>query len=186
MNNKIQEYIFDPYNAEKNFEVGCAYDIQGHVASSVSFYLRAAELSEDNNLTYEALIKVALGFKKQEDRLFSIKSLLYHAINTCPTRPEAFWLLSQIYELGNEWHEAHNAICQAEYFIDNAIPTRTDIGYKEKYAILFQKGVTVWYVGGRDEARKIFNQLLTDYDMTPAYVENTKSNLKIIQGGDFT
>ena len=75
MNNKIQEYIFDPYNAEKNFEVGCAYDIQGHVASSVSFYLRAAELSEDNNLTYEALIKVALGFKKQGDRLFSIKSL---------------------------------------------------------------------------------------------------------------
>ena len=44
MNNKIQEYIFDPYNAEKNFEVGYTYDLEGHIASAVSFYLRTAEL----------------------------------------------------------------------------------------------------------------------------------------------
>lgn len=186
MGTKLHNYILDPYNAEKNFELGYWYDVQGHVASSVSFYLRTAELSEDKDLIYEALIRVALGSKKQGNRLYTTKSLLYHAINTRPTRPEAFWILSQVYELGSEWHEAHNAICQAEYFIDNAVPTRTNIGYEGKYVIFFQKGVTVWYVGGRDEARKIFNELLTDYDMTPAYIENTKSNLKIIQGGDFT
>mgnify|MGYP000323981888 CR=1 FL=1 len=46
MNNKIQEYIFYPYNAEKNFEVGYWYDTQGHVASSVSFYLRTSHLEK--------------------------------------------------------------------------------------------------------------------------------------------
>lgn len=182
MNSKIQEYIFDPYNAEKNFELGYWYDSQGHVASSVSFYLRAAELSDDDNLIYEALIRIALGFKKQGDRLFSIKSLLYHAINTCPTRPEAFWLLSQIYELNKEWHEAHNAICQAEHFIGSAIPTRTDIGYEGEYVVLFQKAVTIWYVGGRDKARQMFSSLLKSHEMTPNYVNDTYRNLRSTRG----
>jgi len=182
MNSKLQEYIFDPSNAEKNFELGYWYDAQGHVASSLSLYLRAAELSEDNDLTYEALIRIVLGFKKQGDRLFSIKSLLYHAINTCPTRPEAFWLLSQIYELGNEWHEAHNAICLAEEFMVNHKPTRSDIGYEGDYVVLFQKAVTIWYIGGRDDARRMFKELLANYDMSPTFIENTNRNLKTIKG----
>ena len=182
MNNKIQEYIFDPYNAEKNFEVGYTYDLEGHIASAVSFYLRTAELSNDDNLTYEALIKAALGFKKQGYRLFSTKSLLYHAINLCPTRPEPFWILSQVYELNVEWHEAHNAICQAEYYVDNAIPTRTYIGYEGKYVILFQKAVTIWYIGGRDDARRMFGELLKNYEMSTQYVNDTYKNLKLTKG----
>lgn len=182
MNNKIQEYIFDPYNAEKNFELGYWYDSQGHVASSVSFYLRTVELSKDDNLIYEALIRIALGFKKQGDRLFSIKSLLYHAINTCPTRPEAFWLLSQIYEINSEYHEAHNAICQAEYYINNAVPTRTYIGYEGEYVILFQKAVTIWYIGGRDEARSMFGSLLKNHTMSPTYINDTYKNLRLTKG----
>ena len=180
--NVLHAYVIDPHHPEKNFNLGCLYDFEGHSASALSFYLRTAELSPDHDLVYEALIRAALGFKKQGRRIFSTKSLLYHAINVRPQRPEAYWILSLVYELGGEWHEAHNAICLAEEFIPNKKPTRSDIGYVDDYVVLFQKAVTVWYIGGRDDARRMFNELLVNYKMIPAYIEDTKRNLKTIKG----
>jgi Flp pilus assembly protein TadD len=182
MKNKIHDYIFDPHNPKINFEVAYSYDVEGHIASALSFYLRAAELSNNKDLIYESLIRAGLGFKKQGGRLFSAKSLLYHAINTRPNRPEAYWVLSQLYEQGGEWHEAHNAICIAEAFLKNKKPTITNIGYEGDYVTIFQKAVTIWYVGGRDDARKMFNELLTKYKMTPAYIADTKKNIETIKG----
>lgn len=179
---KLHDYIFDPHNPEKNFEIGYCYDALGHSAAALSFYLRTAELSEDKDLIYESLIRAGLGFKKQGGRIFSAKSLLFHAINTQPHRPEAYWILSHLYEQGSEWHEAHNAICIAEAFLKNKKPTRTDIGYEGDYVTIFQKAVTIWYVGGRDDARRIFNELLIENKMTPAYIADTKKNLKVIKG----
>jgi tetratricopeptide (TPR) repeat protein len=180
--NVLHAYVIDPHHPEKNFNLGCLYDFEGHSASALSFYLRTAELSPDPDLVYEALIRAALGFKKQGRRIFSTKSLLYHAINVRPQRPEAYWILSLVYELGGEWHEAHNAICLAEEFIPNKKPTRSDIGYVDDYVVLFQKAVTIWYIGGRDDARRMFNELLVNYKMIPAYIEDTKRNLKTIKG----
>ena len=180
--NTLHSYIMDPFNAEKNFELGVLYDNEGHTASALSFFLRTAELSDDKDLVYESLIKCALGFKEQGDRIYSAKSLLYHAINTCPQRPEAYWILAQIYEQKGEWHEAHNAICLAEEFMVNHKPTRSDIGYEGDYVVLFQKAVTIWYIGGRDDARRMFRELLANYDMSPTFIENTNRNLKTIKG----
>lgn len=112
--NVLHAYVIDPHHPEKNYNLGCLYDFEGHSASALSFYLRTAELSDNPDLVYEALIRAALGFKKQGRRIYSTKSLFYHAINVRPQRPEAYWLLSLVYELAGEWHEAHNAICLAE------------------------------------------------------------------------
>lgn len=180
--NVLHAYVIDPHHPEKNFNLGCLYDFEGHSASALSFYLRTAELSDNPDLVYEALIRAALGFKKQGRRIFSTKSLLYHAINVRPQRPEAYWILSLVYELAGEWHEAHNAICLAEEFIPNKKPTRSDIGYVGDYVVLFQRAVTIWYVGGRDEARAMFGNLLKNYTMTPEYVADTYKNLRTIKG----
>jgi hypothetical protein len=52
----------------------------------------------------------------------------------------------------------------------------------DDYVVLFQKAVTIWYIGGRDDARRMFNELLVNYKMIPAYIEDTKRNLKTIKG----
>ena len=69
MKNKIHDYIFDPHNPKINFEVAYSYDVEGHIAAALSFYLRAAELSNNKDLIYESLIRAGLGFKKQGGRL---------------------------------------------------------------------------------------------------------------------
>ena len=61
--------------------------------SAVSYYLRAAERTDEILLKYESLIRAALCFERQGSRNFTVKGLIQHAISTCPTRPEAYFYL---------------------------------------------------------------------------------------------
>ena len=61
----LEEFIKDPLNPAKNFNLGLCYDIEGHTASAASFYLRCAEYSYDNDLSYESLLRLASCLGKQ-------------------------------------------------------------------------------------------------------------------------
>jgi len=47
------------------------------------------------------------------------------------------------------------------------------------YCLLFEKGVAAWWISRKDEAVKIFNDLLA-YDLTPEYRESVVRNLASI------
>jgi tetratricopeptide (TPR) repeat protein len=72
MNKTFQELLnsyssntVDPYS---NLELGQYYDNLGQSASALSFYLRAAELTEDPNLAYDCLVRNALLIEKLQRR----------------------------------------------------------------------------------------------------------------------
>ena len=53
---KLNQYIIDPRKDICNFELACSYfDIQQY-ASAISYYLRCAELSKNEDLVYESLL----------------------------------------------------------------------------------------------------------------------------------
>ena len=68
MDNILKNFIDNPYHPETNFVFGEQYYQEGHKAAALSLFLRAAEYGFDKDLTYEALIKVALCLKEIEGR----------------------------------------------------------------------------------------------------------------------
>ena len=96
--NELIEFSLDTENAEKNYQLARFYEEQGHTAPAHSYYLRGAERTENKDLAYQALIRASFCYKEQGSRDLSEKNLLENALNLIPTRPEAYYFLSLIYE----------------------------------------------------------------------------------------
>ena len=180
----IEEYVLDPNNAEKNFEIARAYDHLGQFASAVSFYIRTAERTEDTLLKYECLILAALCFEKQGTRKFTVKGLLQHAVAIQPKRPEGYYLLSLFYENENNDGKWFNSYLMASIGMEcsdfeDLVPLRNKV-YPGKHAIYFQKGHSAWWCGLREESQAIF------LDLYATHLENDNiraavfNNLKIM------
>ena len=105
MKQEIINLVHDPKNSLLNFKIGKLYDDMGQLSSAVSYYLRAAEFSQDNLVSYESLLKISQCFVKQGNRLHTCKAALLRAISLMPKRPEAYFLLSKVYEAMQEWHD---------------------------------------------------------------------------------
>ena len=69
----LNKYSLDTENPEYNFNLALEYDKLGQTASAISFYLRAAERSEDLKLSYIALLKMGVCFEKQGGRTQTVK-----------------------------------------------------------------------------------------------------------------
>lgn len=183
MDNLIK-FINNPYNPEINFWLGYEYDLEGHKAAAISYYLRAAEYSTDKDLAYEALIKIALCLKHIGKRQQSVKNAILNAINCIPTRPEAWYFLSSYLEDIQNRKESYTASCMSELYKDNYKPVLTDIGY---YTFIpqFQKAVTTWWVGNCDEARYLFEDLLKNHTLTDEHTRLVHKNLAGLKGERF-
>ena len=57
--NKIEEYILDPDEPTNSFAVGYEYELIGQYASAMGYYLKCAELTDDDKLAYECLLRKA-------------------------------------------------------------------------------------------------------------------------------
>lgn len=150
------QYANDPTNANKNFQLAKSYDIIGQTASALSFYIRAAERTEDKLLEYESIIRAALCCEKQEKRRFTVKSLLQRAITVLPRRPEAYYLLSKIHEkidASGHWFESHLIACQALEFCDFNCEIIPDLDYRGKIYLEVQEANSAWYCGINDYSR---------------------------------
>lgn len=177
----VKEYIVDPNNAELNFNVAVCYDNIGQMASAVSYYLRAAERTDEILLKYESLIRAALCFERQGSRNFTVKGLIQHAISTCPTRPEAYFYLGRHYESIQEWHECFLIASIGETVADkNPESLRTQIDYPGFYGITFLKSVSSWWCGLCDDSRKTLEELIKDPTIAPEYRTLCINNLSKI------
>ena len=54
---QIYKYVDNPLSPEINFNTGLHYEAIGQTAAALSFFLRCAELTDDQTLAYEALLK---------------------------------------------------------------------------------------------------------------------------------
>jgi tetratricopeptide (TPR) repeat protein len=174
----IVDLSHDPFNPKLNFYVAQEYERLNQTASAVSFYLRTAEYGKDTHpsLVYASLLKLAECFEHQHDRLHTVSNALLQAIAYLPYRPEGYFLMARYHERQQNWQECYT---WAEMGLHQQTPPLpVDVGYTE-YALAFEKAVSAWWVGRKDESVLLFKQLL-EKDLTPEYRIAVQDNLNRI------
>lgn len=180
----LVEYINNPEDVEINFLLARHYHDIGQTASAVSYYLRCAERTDSTDLQYECLIHAATCFDSQGKRNLTVRGLLQHGIVICPTRPEAYWMLSRIYEndhsFKDHWMNAYTIASMGMFCYADSKPLRHSTGFPGLYALKFQKAVNAWWAGLCDEARVLFEELRNQPELNSYYMDLVKSNIKNI------
>ena len=64
---KLDAYVDDTENAVKNFELALEYEKLEQYASAISYFLRASEITKNNNFEYESLIHMGICFDRMQD-----------------------------------------------------------------------------------------------------------------------
>ena len=162
MNNLI-EFSLDTENAEKNYNLAVWYENQKQYAPAHTYYLRAAERSTDDLLSYKALIRSSFCYKAQGSRDGTEKIALENAMNLLPQRPEAYYYLSLLYERKKEWQNSYSYAnlglqCYNQEIEEIDIPE-----YMGKYLLIFQKAVAAWWWGKGMECRELLHSLVNNY-----------------------
>jgi len=182
MKELLHQYLTEPKNSNICFKLGWEYEKIGQTASAVSFYLRSTEFGTDTKQNYEALIRIALCFTKQGNRIFTIKGFLLRAITLIPNRPEGYYLLSQTYQNNREWQEAYTMAVIGESFGLDKTKSITNLTYPGNWVFLFQKAVNGWQIGLFDESLWILRKLNQNTEVTDEYKDIIKNDLAFLGG----
>lgn len=178
--NLITELSKDPFNPELSTTIGYEYEKIGQTASAVSFYLRTAEYGYYSHPehVYASLLRSSDCFEGQKNRTNTVLNLILKAIAFIPSRPEAWFKLSQYYERNKKWQESYTAAEVGLTFSKEKIPPLPlSVDYLDEYVLTFQKAVAAWWVGRKDESNQLLNHLST-LEMAPIYTNAVMLNLK--------
>lgn len=179
MQTELIKFINDPFDAEKVFWLAEKYYNKGHTASALTYYLRVTEYSKDDNLVYEALLKAGLCLQKQNNRVHSTEGVYLQAISYLPKRPEAYFLLSRLYEENKKWNESYMLASVALSTCDfDSEPLKTSVEYFNKHVFTFEKAVCAWWMGRLDESLELFLEL-RDKGLPNHYTTSIENNLKL-------
>lgn len=174
----LKTYIENPKDSNINFKLGRKYEDIGQTAAAAGYYLRSVEFGYDNNRIYEALLRIALCFEKQGNRVFTIKGILLRAISLLPKRPEAYFLLSRVYERNKDWQESYTTSIIGYTLATDEPNTTTDVEYPNKWVFLFEQAVSGWWIGLHDESLYLFRKLKKEYNLPFIYKNAVENNLK--------
>jgi hypothetical protein len=170
----------DPLNPEKNFAVAVEYEKLNQTASAVGFYLRAAEYGYESHpsIAYASLLRISICIEGQKDRNWSVSNVILQAIAYLPARPEAYFLMSRFYERSTQWQECYAFACMGLMFSNQEfLPLPTFVDYEGEYCLLFEKAVSAWWIGRKDESLKILNELKDREDISMTYKVAIMRNL---------
>ena len=169
---KLQEFIFNPFFSTNNFKLAEYYFENGHFASALSFYLRSAEFSKDDDEIYESLLLVAKSLDKIGKRTEVLKGLWLNAVAFAPERPEAYLFLSQLCEYQKKFHESYSYAIIGLQNKNNAKKISVNVGYENEYQLVFQKAVISWGIGRFQQSRDLFADLVKNSDKLNDYYKN--------------
>jgi len=181
---RVENFVLDPFNANTNFELGEFYFNQGHTASALAFYLRAAEYGKVDDDIYESLLMVAKCLAKQGKRATTEKGLWLNAATFAPSRPEAYLFLSEWSESNNQYHEAYMYAVMGLEKAANAKSITSNVGYIDTYQLEFQKAVLAWWIGRSQESRDEFIKLVNKGDkLNTKYKNLVQTNITSLGSG---
>lgn len=162
MHKELLEYATDPKNPASNLALASWYEAAGHLSPACSFYLRCAELTKDEDVAYECLLRLQSCYGRLGNRDYTCEGLLKSALNLRPRRPEAYFLLSQFYEGKKNWMDAY-LYASLGWGLADKSSSRSEFGYESEYVLLFQKAVAAWWCGKPKESRALFRKLKDRY-----------------------
>ncbi len=177
---QVYKYIDAPLHPGVNFDTGLYYESIGQTAAALSFFLRCAELTDNDLLAYEALLKTYRCMASQERRPIWEKEQLMIATTLRPDRPEAYFLLSQWHSHREQWTEAHYYAVTAQKICDfDCKPLGSDVGYVGHWGLKFQEAFVCWWRGQREHSIKLWKELYNDSSIdNPEYFTIILNNLK--------
>lgn len=184
MQTSIDSLIVDlsanPFDPILSLEIAEAYLAIGQTASAVSFYLRTAEYGYKSHPleVYASLLKASKCFEHQTNRKHTVLNLALKAAAYMPQRPEAYLVLTRWYELDKKWQESYTYSEIGLYFSQNQqeeLPVEVD--YPGEYVLRFQKAVSAWWVGRKDECFELFQELIKE-DIADIYRTAIMNNLQ--------
>ncbi len=184
LENLLTTFSVNTENDENNFQLALWYENNGHTAPALSYYLRCAERTEDNDLAYESLIRGSYCYEKQGTRDMTSKALLQQALVLLPNRPEAYFLLSRYSKRRQWWQDTYIYADTAIRICDfDSKPLRTNVEYPGKYGLLFEKQIAAWWWGKGDEARALLQEMKNNYQLNEEYYSMVQNNLMQMGSG---
>jgi hypothetical protein len=183
--NELIEFSLDTENAGKNYVLARWYENQGHNAPAHTYYLRAAERAEDNNLAYQALIRASFCHNNQGSREGTEKILLENALTLLPERPEAYYFLSLLYERKQERQNAYIYPHLGLNHYRDDFETLDIPEFQGKYLLIFQKAVAAWWWGKGMECRELLHSLVDEYwnEMDETHKVSVENNITRLGSG---
>jgi hypothetical protein len=146
--------------------------------------LRCAERADDL-LAYESLLWSHLCYEKQGTRDATARTLLQHAVNLLPTRPEAYFLLATFHRKREQWSDSYSVSHQGLTFLEkNLEPLRNSIGYVGEFALIYEKAVSGWWWGKGNETRKLLQDIKNNYELPEKYEKSVQELLMTYGVGD--
>tara|TARA_R110000744_G_scaffold169383_2_gene287243 strand:- start:322 stop:897 length:576 start_codon:yes stop_codon:yes gene_type:complete len=178
LKNLLHNYINSPLDPYTNMELGLEYEKIGQGAAALSFFLRTAELTYEDNpkLAYCCIIKNWKQLNNTTRRPNEEKSQLETAIAFLPKRPEAYYHLSTLYSKEKLWKKAYMHSCLGLEFT-NVTSLPYDVYYPGDYMLLFQKALSSWYLGQRKESAKLWQKLSGMSDVSQYHMKIIQQNM---------
>lgn len=184
---EINEYIKNPSSALANMDLARWYEKQGHYSPACGLYLRAAEFSESIAISYECMIRLYYCYAELGNREYTCENVLKTALNMRPKSPEAYFLLSQLYERKSNWMDSY-IYASIGLQVSDCTPSELRFGssYNHEYMLVFQKAVAAWWYGRTDESRLILRNMLDDYGstMNKNYINLVQNNISRLGSGN--
>jgi len=176
-NDPVVAYALDTENAQRNYELAQWYHKQQQTASAITYYLRAADRTDDLLLAYECLLHMASCFNTQKNRNYTVKGLYQHAINLLPKRPEAYFLYARFDEWNKMYVDGYTTANLGLTFCDFDIEPLSTVDYPGKYGLIFEKAVCSYWWGKSKECRELFLDLKNNYELDETHYISVGDNL---------
>jgi len=184
----LEHFICDPSDNLNKFWLGYEYEKKGHCSSAMGYYLSCAENTDDDLLAYECLLRKALSFRKMTGREAHVRNSLQLAISLLPSRPEAYYLMSTVYEITQDrrdedkWQQTYcwARVGEKVAYNFNKEPLLTDVGYEGRFMFELQQAVSQWWIGRFSCSKNMFKKLLDTPSLPDNYRSLVLDNLKAL------
>jgi hypothetical protein len=176
-NDPLVAYAIDTENPQRNYDLARWYHAQKQTASAITYYLRAADRTDNSLLAYECLLHMASCFNDQKNRDYTVRGLYKHAINLFPKRPEAYYLYARFDEWSGMYADGYSTANLGLTFCDFDIEPLPNVGYIGKYGLIFEKAVCSYWWGKSKECRELFLDLKNNYELDETHRISVGDNL---------
>lgn len=156
----LNDVILDYSNSEKIYKLAREYDRLEQGSAAFSYYLRAADMSpgkttQEKWLQYKCMILSSFIYERNGDRNHSVEGLLQLAIDTFPSRPEAYYFLSKFKQQKNDWRESLMYAAIGLQFHAWQTKFDNDVGYPGTNALSLLYARAKWKTTGNDESKNL-------------------------------
>jgi FkbM family methyltransferase len=158
----LHDYIQDPTNPLKCYNLAVNYYMLKHYGEAVSFFLRAAEHSE-GDLRFNSMLHVAFCYRELKGRNYTLNSIYKSLVAQYPERPEPYYHLAKLCETENANVDGYMWANLALKYIKNVNTKFEHLELIGEAEILFLKSHFAWLMDKPVEARFTLNRILKEY-----------------------